>query len=190
MQNRLLSAIVISATILLTAGVTPASAFDGTDTDIPSDYSGEEFTDDLVIEDVPGDPEGWTTRGAAGSSPIETFQYQVGGLTISIPTGCALTHVIKGDGKRITNQMAGVDCVGPSALLAKFCNTRLEFHYANTAGKTYKIKRGPLNSPCRSGTVNSLNVAADHTLAHYGKACAQLFVNGKRRAVQCHYITS
>ncbi|KUH36323.1 hypothetical protein ATE80_24360 [Streptomyces kanasensis] len=86
--------------------------------------------------------------------------------------------------------MAGVDCVGPTALLAKFCNTRLEFHYANTAGKTYKIKRGPLNSPCRSGTVNSLNVAADHTLAHYGKACAQLFVNGKRRAVQCHYITS
>ncbi|KUH36322.1 MULTISPECIES: hypothetical protein [Streptomyces] len=78
MQNRLLSAIVISATILLTAGGTPASAFDGTDTDIPSDYSGEEFTDDLVIEDVPGDPEGWATRGAAGSSPIETFQYQVG----------------------------------------------------------------------------------------------------------------
>ncbi|MCK8678446.1 hypothetical protein [Streptomyces lichenis] len=177
----------VSAVVLLAAGSTPAYVDEGTD--IPSDYSGEEFADDLVIEDHPGDPEGPRTRSAYGSSPIETFQYQVGGLTISIPTGCALTHGISDDGRRITNQIAGVDCLGPSALLAKFCNTRLEFHYANTAGKTYRIVRGPLNTTCRTGTVNTYKIGMDHTLPHYGKACAQMFVNGKRRAVTCHFIT-
>lgn len=85
--------------------------------------------------------------------------------------------------------MSGVDCVGPSALLAKFCNTRLEFHYANTSNKTYKIVRGPLKSSCRTGTVDSYNRTTDHTLPRAGKACAQLFVSGKRRSMQCHYIT-
>ncbi|MGI5485006.1 hypothetical protein [Streptomyces lavendofoliae] len=186
----------VSAAILLAAGATPAYADESGTFDIPSDYTGEEFTDDLVIEDMPGDEEtGMSPRSAtdatsaAGSSPVETFSYQVGGLTLSIPTGCALTHAIRGGGRSITNQNAGVDCVGPAALASKFCNTRIEFHYANTSNKTYKITRGPLNTTCYTGRVKMFTNATDHTLAHYGKACAQLFVNGKRRAVQCHYIT-
>ncbi|MFE0777821.1 hypothetical protein [Streptomyces sp. NPDC058861] len=192
MIKRAASSLSISAALLLAISGTPAFASgEGIDpVDLSSQYPGEEFTDDLVIEDYAGDPEGPTPRSAYGSSPIQTFEYQIGGFTLSIPTGCALTHGITGSGRTISRQIAGVDCVGPTALVAKFCNTRLEFHYANTSNKTYKIVRGPLNTTCRTGTVNTYTVSKQHTLPHYGKGCAQLFVNGVRRAVQCHFITS
>ncbi|GAA3788246.1 hypothetical protein GCM10022403_023400 [Streptomyces coacervatus] len=128
------------------------------------------------------------TRSATGSGAVDSFSYTVGGATINVPTGCFLTHSIKGSGKKISSQIAGVDCVGLAAIGTRFCNTRLEFHYADTAGKTYKIMRGPLNTTCKTGTVPTYKIGA-RELPKYGKACAQLFVNGKRRAVQCHFIT-
>ncbi|MEU0359831.1 hypothetical protein [Streptomyces cyaneofuscatus] len=158
--------------------------------DVPSDYEDEQFTDDLVIEELPSEPAGVTPRSAGGSTPVDSFSYEAGGISISVPTGCFLNHYIEGSGKRITAQRAGVDCGGPAALLAKFCNTRIEYHYANTSNKTYKVVKGPLNTSCKTGQVPMWSRDTDHTLAHYGKACAQLFVNGKRRSVQCHYISS
>ncbi|MBB1255732.1 hypothetical protein [Streptomyces alkaliterrae] len=191
-------------TALLAAGISAAAVLTmGTSAqavDVPSDYTGLDLADDVVVEDVAGErvtpedeelvraPEGLMPRSAAGSSAIGVFSYSHGGLTIKVPSGCFLTHSIKGSGKKVDRQIAGVDCVGPAALGARFCNTRLEFHYADTSGKTYKIKRGPLNNKCTTGTVPTYKIGA-HTLPKYGKACAQLFVNGKRTAVQCHFIT-
>ena len=47
---------------------------------------------------------------AIGSTPVRTFEYSVGGVTMKIPTGCMFTHVIRGGGRKITYQNAGVDC--------------------------------------------------------------------------------
>ncbi|GGR82038.1 hypothetical protein GCM10010252_20810 [Streptomyces aureoverticillatus] len=194
----------VSTAALLAVGTTSASAAEAVP-DVPSDYSGEVLADDVVIEDVAGDevtpedeaevkapdfaglPDG-VVRSAAGSAAISSFNYSVGGVTIKVPAGCFLMHSIKGSGKKVNSQIAGVDCVGVAALATRFCNTRLELHYADTSGKTYKIKRGPLKTKCHTGTVPTYKIGA-HTLPKYGKACAQLFVNGSRRAVQCHFIT-
>ncbi|MGD3111480.1 hypothetical protein [Streptomyces sp. YGL11-2] len=126
-------------------------------------------------------------RSAAGSTAIGAFTYSAGGLTIKVPAGCFLTHAVSGKGLKINSQRAGVDCVGPMALAAKFCNTRIEFHYADTNNKTYRVDKGPLNGSCKTGTVPMLSKGAKTVKA--GKACAQLWVNGQRKAVQCHYIT-
>ncbi len=53
---------------------------------------------------------------------------------------------------------------------------------------TYKTTRGPLNTKYALDTVPTYKIGAQ-TLPKYGKACAQLFVNGERRTVQCHCIT-
>ncbi len=173
--------------------------------DVPSDYSGESLADDVVIEDVPGEavtpeeeeevkaPEiselpDLMPRSASGSTAISSFNYSVGGLTVKVPAGCFLTHSVKGSGKKINSQIAGVDCAGLAAIGTRFCNSRLEFHYADTSGKTYKIKRGPLRKTCYTGSFPTYKIGSQ-TLPKYGKACAQLYVNGKRRAVQCHFIT-
>ncbi len=185
----------ISAAALLAVGASSAQAAE----DIPSDYSGEALADHVAIEDIPGDAvtaedqklvkaPNPMLRSAAGSTAIGSFSYSIGGATFNVPTGCFLTHSIKGSGKKIDRQITGVDCVGPAVLATRFCNTRLEYHYADTAGKTYKIVRGPLNTTCKTGTV-PVYKTGKRTLPKYGKACAQLFVNGKRRAVQCHFIT-
>ncbi|MFJ5595645.1 hypothetical protein ACIQCG_38640 [Streptomyces noursei] len=126
-------------------------------------------------------------RSAAGSTAIGAFTYSAGGLTIKVPAGCFLTHAVSGKGLKINSQRAGVDCVGPMALAAKFCNTRIEFHYADTNNKTYRIDKGPLNGSCKTGTVPMLSKGAKTVKA--GKTCAQLWINGQRKAVQCHYIT-
>ncbi|MFI5758991.1 hypothetical protein [Streptomyces sp. NPDC051569] len=166
----------ISTTALLLYGTSPAQAAEA-ESPPPAEQ---------VASEAPG-PIG--TMGAAGSAAIGTFKYTFGGTTITVPTGCFLTHVIKGSGKKITSQTAGVDCVGVAALATRFCNTQLEFHYADTAGKTYKIQRGPLNTTCKTGTVSTYSDTTSKTLPSYGKACAHLYVNGSRRSVQCHYIT-
>ncbi len=58
---------------------------------------------------------------AVGTTPVRTFEYSVGGMTVKVPTGCMFTHAIKGSGRRITYQNAGVDCAFVGALSSGFC---------------------------------------------------------------------
>ncbi|MGH1552627.1 hypothetical protein ACRAWF_12740 [Streptomyces sp. L7] len=60
--------------------------------------------------------------GAIGSTPVRTFEYSVGGMTMKIPTGCLFTHIIRGGGRKISYQNAGVDCAFVGALSSGFCN--------------------------------------------------------------------
>ncbi len=105
---------------------------------------------------------------------------------MKVPTGCFLTHSIEGSGRRITSQLAGVDCVGIAATFSRFCNWRIDFAYADTDNRTYKTSRGVMHPECKG---DPLRRVKPQTLPKYGKACAKFFVNGKLRAVQCHYIT-
>ncbi len=123
---------------------------------------------------------------AIGSTPVASFDYQVGGVTMKVPTGCMFTHIIRGEGKNITYQNAGVDCGFVGALNAGFCNWRIDFTYADTGNKTYRTSRGRTHSECK---IDPMRNNAPQTLPHYGKACAHLNINGVRRVSQCHHIT-
>ncbi|MGM9386610.1 hypothetical protein [Streptomyces sp. NRRL F-5008] len=124
--------------------------------------------------------------GAVGSTPVQTFQYTVGGMTMKVPTGCLFTHIIRGSGKEITYQNAGVDCAYVGALSSGFCNWRIDFTYANTENKTYRTSRGRMHPECK---IDPMRNNSPQRLPRYGKACAHLYVNGVRRVSQCHHIT-
>ncbi|MEV7284359.1 hypothetical protein AB0O01_07295 [Streptomyces sp. NPDC093252] len=124
--------------------------------------------------------------GAIGSTPVRSFEYSVGGVTMKIPTGCMFTHVVRGSGKRITAQNAGVDCGFVAALSSGFCNWRIDFSYSDTDNRVYRTSRGRTHSECK---IDPLRKNSPQRLPRYGKACAQLYVSGVRRVSQCHHIT-
>lgn len=123
--------------------------------------------------------------GAIGSTTVATFDYQVGGVTMKIPTGCMFTHIIRGEGRKITYQNAGVDCGFVGALNAGFCNWRIDFTYADINNRTYNSP-GKTHAECE---IHPMRDNAPQTLPRYGKACAHLNINGVRRVSQCHHIT-
>jgi hypothetical protein len=129
---------------------------------------------------------GTAHASATGSTAIGTFSYDLRGAGVKVPVGCFLTHSIKGSGKRITSQLAGVDCMGLAVTFSKFCNWRIDFTYADTNNKTYKTSRGKTHAECKG---DPLRRNAAQMLPKYGKACARFYVNGKLRATQCHFIT-
>ncbi|MEU9874790.1 hypothetical protein [Streptomyces phaeochromogenes] len=124
--------------------------------------------------------------GAVGSTPVRTFEYSVGGMVMKVPTGCMFTHLIRGGGRKITYQNAGVDCGFVAALGSGFCNWRIDFTYANTNNRTYRTSRGRTHPECK---IDPMRNNSPQTLPRYGKACAHLYVNGVRRVSQCHHIT-
>ncbi|MGW6013799.1 hypothetical protein [Streptomyces sp. NPDC055210] len=124
--------------------------------------------------------------GAVGSTPVRTFEYSVGGMTMKVPTGCLFTHIIRGGGKKITYQNAGVDCAFVAALGSGFCNWRIDFTYSNTDNKIYRTSRGRTHPECK---IDPMRNNSPQTLPRYGKACAHLYVTGVRRVSQCHHIT-
>ncbi|MEV8595212.1 hypothetical protein [Streptomyces sp. NPDC052012] len=123
---------------------------------------------------------------AVGSAPIRTFEYSVGGATMKVPTGCMFTHIIRGSGRKISYQNAGVDCGFVGALNSGFCNWRIDFAYADTNNRSYRISRGKTHRECK---IDPMRSNSPQTLPRYGKACAHLHVNGVRRVTQCHHIT-
>ncbi|MER5887433.1 hypothetical protein ABT160_26765 [Streptomyces sp. NPDC001941] len=123
---------------------------------------------------------------AIGSTPVTTFDYQVGGATVRIPTGCVFTHLVRGGGRRITYQNAGVDCGFVGALSSGFCNWRIDFTYADMDNHVYRRSRGSTHAACK---IDPMRNNSPQRLPHYGKACAHLHVNGVRRVSQCHHIT-
>ncbi|WP_327719450.1 hypothetical protein OG381_31740 [Streptomyces sp. NBC_00490] len=129
---------------------------------------------------------GVARASATGTTAIGTFDYDLRGAGVKVPVGCFLTHSIDGSGKRITSQLAGVDCMGLAATFSKFCNWRIDFTYADTGNRTYKTARGKTHTECRR---DPLRRNSAQTLPKYGKACARFYVNGKLRATQCHFIT-
>ncbi|MFD8298144.1 hypothetical protein ACFV13_18185 [Streptomyces bauhiniae] len=128
---------------------------------------------------------GTARAGAVGTTTIGSFSYELHGVGVQVPVGCFLTHRIEGSGRRITDQFAGVDCVGIAATFSRFCNWRIDFTYTDTDNRTYRTSRGATHNSC-SG--DPLRHAAPQVLPKYGKACARFYVNGRQRASQCHSV--
>ncbi|MEU1402408.1 hypothetical protein ABZ471_08585 [Streptomyces sp. NPDC005728] len=112
---------------------------------------------------------------AIGSTPVHTFEYSVGGATVKVPTGCMFTHIVRGVGRKITYQNADVDCAFVAALGSGFCNWRIDFTYADTTNRRCHTSRGKTHSECK---IDPMRSNSPRTLPRYGKACAQLYVNG------------
>ena len=127
---------------------------------------------------------------AIGTSAIGSFSFSTKGLSFKVPSGCFLTHVIKGDGLTVTSEYAGVDCIGLAALTnTKFCNYYFKFVYTDVSkGRVYRNDYTPLRSPCKS------QLAVEHARAPFtgkrGTACVEFWVNGAKRASQCHSLTT
>ncbi|MFJ4003037.1 hypothetical protein ACIPWL_06190 [Streptomyces sp. NPDC090023] len=128
---------------------------------------------------------GTAQANAVGTTTIGSFAYELHGVGVQVPVGCFLTHRIEGSGRRVTDEFAGVDCVGIAATFSRFCNWRIDFTYADTDNRTYRTSRGATHNNC-SG--DPLRHAAPQVLPRYGKACARFYVNGRQRASQCHSI--
>jgi len=124
--------------------------------------------------------------GPIGTTPVRTFEYGVGGMTMKIPTGCVFTHIIRGGGRKIRYQNAGVDCAFVGALSSGFCNWRIDFTCADTDNRTYRTSRGTTHNECK---IDPMRNNSPQTLPRYGRACAHLYVGGTRRVSQCHNIT-
>ncbi|MFK0168204.1 hypothetical protein ACIQU5_05330 [Streptomyces sp. NPDC090306] len=81
---------------------------------------------------------------------------------------------------------AGVDCGFVGALNSGFCNWRIDFTYADTGNRTYRVARGTTHRECR---IDPMRNNSPSRLRYFGKACARLYVTDKRLAGQCHNIT-
>ena len=126
---------------------------------------------------------------AFGCQYIGGFGFTFKGLSLTAPKGF-LCHDIKGSKKYIDREI-GTYSAAPSLygyLTGKVCNWRIDFVYTNAAnGSTYLRDRGPTNNSCSYLPIRTQYT--DKNLKYYGKACAQLYVNGVYRSSQCHNIT-
>jgi hypothetical protein len=136
---------------------------------------------------------GQAHAGADGIEFVPAFRISQLGVDIPIPAG-ALEHVIEGEGRRIESQVAEyratVPISGLIALKGRVCNWQIDFSYKDSrTGKEYLRERGKAIPEC-GGLLHGLRgKAKPKTLPEFGKACAELWVNGKFRAAQCHSIT-
>jgi hypothetical protein len=126
---------------------------------------------------------------AFGCEYIEGFGFEFKGFKLKAPKGF-LCHSISGDRRRIRSERA---YYGPvpnlyGLLTGRVCNWRIDFVYRRAAnGRVYRRDRGRTHRRC--GYLISRTVERNKRLRYFGTACAQLYVNGKHRARQCHNIT-
>jgi hypothetical protein len=126
-------------------------------------------------------------QSAAGSTPVGSFEYSHAGVTIKVPIGCFLTHVIRGDDRRVSDENAGIDCAGAGTWGGGFCNWRIAFLYYDTNNRLYYTWPGKTFTNCDFAP---WYMRPGYTAGHYGRACAVFYVNGIEKARQCHSITS
>lgn len=75
-------------------------------------------------------------------------------------------------------------------LRGHICNWRIDFVYKDENGE-YMRERGPTVPECGQGWDKWVGtIATTPKVARYGKACAELFANGKLLAAQCHDIVA
>ncbi|MFC7221259.1 hypothetical protein ACFQLX_24300 [Streptomyces polyrhachis] len=125
---------------------------------------------------------------AVGYAKVDKFCYETAGRSICLPS-TTLGHFIKGDGRTITRQEASVqDTLGADTAGGKWCNWRIDWRYATTSGKTYRVSKGTMHHSCGAWRAIGRVDRGTRTLRHYGKACAVFWAASKVRAVQCHHI--
>ncbi|MFE9254769.1 hypothetical protein [Streptomyces sp. NPDC006879] len=126
---------------------------------------------------------------AVGYAKVIGFCHDFRGIEACVPL-TTLGHYIKGSGRNITRQEASVqDAAGADSAGGRWCNWRIDWRYSDDKGRTYSTSKGASHYRCdwleSIGRIDK----SRRTLKHYGKACADFYVGGAKRASQCHYIT-
>ena len=108
-------------------------------------------------------------------------------VDLVIPFGY-LCHLMKSTGKAISEQRAAYtsnsNIYGP--LVRDICNWRIDFVYYGMDGKEYMRDKGETINGCKGA---SRIVEKSKTLPQFGSTCAELFVDGTVRLIQCHGMT-
>lgn len=127
---------------------------------------------------------------AFGCQVINGFGFTFGGQNLRAPKGF-LCHRIRGRGRLITQEDAAYTANLGSLygmLTGRVCNWRIDFYYhRDSDGRVYRADRGSTHHGCSAVVWRS--VKRNKRLAHFGTACAALYVNGVWRNRQCHNIT-
>lgn len=129
---------------------------------------------------------GESAESAFGSQPVRSFDFSIGDMSFTVPSGCVLSHYISGRGRTVEAENMGTDCAGIAFLFPGFCNYRLNFRYYDTDGNLYAVNEGPLQERCERNTFRTIKMR--RVLEKAGRSCATLLVNGQERARQCHSI--
>src|SRR5262245_5545803 len=127
--------------------------------------------------------------GAVGTELVPAFTVTVGSgvsAPIPVPSG-QLTHAIKGRGRRIDSESAFYSISpGLGGLKGQVCNWQIDFSYKEN-GKEYARERGKTIYEC-GGLAKRVVGQAKPKTVRLGQACAELWINGKFEAAQCHNI--
>ncbi len=130
-----------------------------------------------------------SSASAVGFAKVVGFCLDAKGQAVCLPT-TTLGHFVRGSGRNVNRQEASVqDSFGMDSAGGNWCNWRIDWRYSDTNGRTYLISRGETHRKCTLHSSIGRVDTTHHTLKHYGKACADFFVAGTRRASQCHFIT-
>lgn len=131
---------------------------------------------------------GWHFR----TKPIGAFKIGIKGADLQIPKGCFLTigvnyrHHAPLDYNRpgIKGARVGTDCVGPWHGLNpfRFCNRKIGISFYDAANHRYYKWKSKVASNCRS---NNLWEMPSSVYGYFGKACARLYLSGKRVKTTC-----
>lgn len=127
-----------------------------------------------------------------GTSPVGTFSYSYQGISIQVPIGCWLSVSAHGAGRKITNIVAGVECIGPAAIIpGLLCNTKAQFRYTDSSGKTYLSGWSKSNPRCLQAQADFRPPASisPKTASKCGQLCVDAYVNSAKRATTCVQIT-
>jgi hypothetical protein len=129
------------------------------------------------------------SASAVGYAKVVGFCFSAKDQQICLPA-TTLGHFVQGSGRRVTREEASIqDTFGADSAGGNWCNWRIDWRYSDTEGRTYLVSRGSLHSRCTIHTSIGRVDTSRRTLKHYGKACADFYVSGTRRASQCHNIT-
>lgn len=105
-------------------------------------------------------------------------------VDLVVPYGY-LCHLMQSTGKEISAQRAAYtsnsSIYGP--LVRDICNWRIDFVYYGMDGKEYMRDKGETVNNCKGA---SRIIEKSKTLPQWGSTCAELFIDGTVRLIQCH----
>jgi hypothetical protein len=164
------------------ASAAPALAGD-TSTDAISEYSAslrdqEKIYDAYTPDGMVGIQSGFAT------SPVASFTWSFRGVNIKVPAGCFLNMSVQGSGLKLDRTIAGVECVGPAAIVpGLFCNWSGKYRFLDARGKQYATETTKVRSGCGQASFN-IPSAKSRTMKT-GQICVDFLNNGTKRGTTC-----
>ncbi|WP_242089765.1 hypothetical protein [Curtobacterium sp. DN_7.5] len=127
---------------------------------------------------------GATARGGFASRPVGSFSWSWKGATINVPAGCFLNLSVRGSGLSLTGTTAGVDCIGPAAIIpGMFCNWSGRYQFKDTSNRVYATETTAVRSGC--GQASFHIPGAKKRTMRTGSICLQFRNNGVVRGTTC-----